>query len=50
MTEPPYTKSEAQLQDLLTKLCNDGKLEYTGTNYVRPAPRTPGQVWWFVAS
>lgn len=33
MTDPPYTRSEAQLHDLLTKLCNDGKLEYTGTNY-----------------
>ena len=36
MTDPPYMRTEAELHDLLTKLCNDGKLEYSGTNYSLP--------------
>lgn len=31
--DPPYTQSETQLRAFLTKLCEDGKLEFNGSEY-----------------
>jgi len=33
MMDPPYTQTEAQLRDFLTRLCQEGKLEFNGSNY-----------------
>jgi hypothetical protein len=33
MMDPPYTHTEAQLRDFLTRLCQEGKLEFNGSNY-----------------
>jgi len=33
MMDPLYTQTEAQLRNLLQKLCSDGKLEFNGVSY-----------------
>mmetsp|Transcript_22171 Transcript_22171/g.51802 ORF Transcript_22171/g.51802 Transcript_22171/m.51802 type:complete len:108 (+) Transcript_22171:563-886(+) len=33
MTDPQYTRTEAQLRDFLGQLCQEGKLEFNGSNY-----------------
>jgi len=33
MMDPPYTQTESQLRDFLTRLCQEGKLEFNGSNY-----------------
>jgi len=33
MTDPQYTQTEVQLRDFLTQLCQEGKLEFDGSNY-----------------
>merc|ERR1711920_58632 len=33
MTDPLYTQTEVQLREFLTRLCQEGKLEFNGSNY-----------------
>lgn len=33
MMDPPYTQTEAQLRDFLTRLCQSGRLEFDGSSY-----------------
>lgn len=33
MMDPLYTQTEAQLRDFLTRLCQEGRLEFNGSNY-----------------
>jgi len=33
MMDPPFTQTEAQLRDFLARLCQEGKLEFNGSNY-----------------
>jgi len=33
MTDPLYTQTESQLRDFLTRLCQEGRLEFNGSNY-----------------
>jgi len=33
MRDPPYTQTESQLRNFLTKLCQEGRLEFNGSDY-----------------